>query len=132
MASSALAFTAGAKKEAPGVYTFELKKVYQHEEGVFLEHPPLEAGHPRVGNWSEAEMWDQEVKNPVTSLGGFMYAMDCKIGTPYEGHVATKLNCIFDSTTSISSTMSWALTTYATHFWDPHESTTLVDLGVTK
>ena len=45
----------------------------------------LESVHPRVGNWSEAELWDQVVKNPTNTLSDFMYTMDCIIGNVATG-----------------------------------------------
>ena len=46
-------------------------------------HPNLQAAHPVVGNWSDAEIWDRQVKNPINNgyLDNYMYTMDCMIGT---------------------------------------------------
>lgn len=80
----------------PGVFHIPLEKVF------FDEHPQLEAAHPRVGNWSDSELWNQEVKLPIrnSDLSNYMYVMDCTIGSGDQ----TSNKCILDSTTSLSST----------------------------
>ena len=97
-----------------------------------MDHPQLESIHPRVGNWSDAEMWDKEVKNPVNPLGNYMYTMDCMIGTPIDEDHEQVSQCVFDSSTPISSTFGSEMSNYADVFWDEHDSSTYVDYGVTK
>ena len=116
----------------PGVFRIPLKKTYITDEGEF-EHPQLEAGmHPIVGNWSDAEMWDQQVKNPTNTLSNYMYTMDCTIGTPTVTDQDQVSQCVFDSSTPISGTFANSFTTYSTKFWNPTLSSTAVDYGVTK
>ena len=102
----------------PGVFHIPLEKHFFHEQE---DHPNLEAIHPRVGNWSDASLWDRQVKMPIMNedLDNYMYAMQCNIGT------GTKDNmCLLDSTTSISSTFFRKFQVYTTSPWDEHTSTT--------
>ncbi len=86
----------------PGVFRIPMEKVHVPSG----EHPQLEAGnHPRVGNWSDSELWDREVKSPVNNLDNYMYTMPCTIGGTYSGTMINdQSRCVFDTTTSISST----------------------------
>ena len=61
-----------------------------------------------------------------------MYTMDCMIGTPTTSGDNQVSECVFDSSTPISSTFANTFTTYSTSFWDSALSSTYVDYGVTK
>ncbi len=118
----------------PGVFRIPMEKV--HLPPTDEHHPNLSAGHhPRVGNWSDSELWDREVKSPINNLDNYMYTMPCQIGGTYSG---TQLNgisrCVFDTTTSISSTFedNYMGSIYATEFFDSSWSDTFTDLGVSK
>ena len=108
----------------PGVFRIPLKK---HHVPEHLAHPQLHAEHPRVGNWSDAELWDRQVKNPISNLDSYMYTMDCMLGSNYQAS-----RCIFDTTTSVSSTFKPGFNTYSTVFFDSESSDTFTDLGVTS
>ena len=71
LASTVLAMT----EVSPGVFSVPLKKKYVKEHPQLQEHLNLKMEHPRVGNWSDSELWNMEVKMPVEDLDGYMYAM---------------------------------------------------------
>ena len=52
-----------AEQVRPGVYKFPLDKHFAHPEAQ--AHKKLRAEHPRVGNWTESEMWENLAKMPV-------------------------------------------------------------------
>ena len=54
------------------------------------------------------------------------------IGTPTVTGANQVSQCVFDSSTPISSTFSSSFTSYSYSFWDPTDSSTSVDYGVTK
>ena len=113
----------------PGVFRVPIKKKAAPEQ----DHPPrLESGHPRVGNWSDAEMWDMLVKEETNTLANWMYTMDCMIGTPTNGNTATVQQCIIDSTTPMSSTFAVGYYTYSWTQYNAGASSTSKNLGVTK
>ena len=93
--------------------------------------PRLESGHPRVGNWSDAEMWDGLVKEETNTLDNIMYTMDCMLGTPSSGSAEVQ-QCIVDSSTSLSSTFAFGFYTYSWDQYNPSDSTTYHNIGVTK
>ncbi len=111
----------------PGVFRTPLEKSHRPMHIAHPDHPNLQSEHPRVGNWSDAEIWDRQVKNPIANLDSYMYTMDCMLGSNYQAS-----RCIFDTTTSISSTFKSSFTTYATEFFNSSTSTTFTDLGVTS
>lgn len=97
----------------PGVFRVPLKRNKVEMGKTQDEHPPrLESGHPRVGNWSDAEMWDGLVKGETNTLDNIMYTMDCMIGTPSSG-TAPVYQCIVDSSTSISSAFAFGYYEYS-------------------
>ena len=79
-------------------------------------------------------MWDQKVKEPVNNLSNFMYTMDCIIGPPATGESEQMSQCVFDTTTPVSSTFSTAFTNnpFSTTAWDSADSTTFFNYGVQK
>lgn len=126
-AATCLVLSAEAMKEVrPGVFSIPLEKVYKP---VNRHQNNLEQGHPVVGDWEEAEMWNMEVKEPVMNLDNYMYAIDCSIGgnnstlTPHATYT-NQFKCVFDTTTSVSSTFSTSFTDYSTVQYDPHYSPT--------
>ena len=77
ISSTVLAFAAEAAKTEevrPGVFRMPLERVSKQDLG----HP---SAHPMVGNWTDAEMWESEVKLPVAMLDDYLYVSDCNIGT---------------------------------------------------
>ena len=125
-AATCLVLSAEAMKEVrPGVFSIPLEKVYKP---VDRHQNNLEQGHPVVGNWEEAEMWNMEVKEPVMNLDNYMYAIDCSIGgnnsTLTGATYTNQFKCVFDTTTSISSTFSTSFTDYSTVQYDPQYSPT--------
>ena len=75
----------------PGVIRVPLKRKHVEMGSLPDDGPPrLESGHPRVGNWSDAEMWDGLVKEETNTLDNIMYTMDCMIGTPSSGSAAVQ------------------------------------------
>ena len=120
------ATSALAEQIRPGVFKYPLKKVHKD----FDFHPELKSDHPVVGNWTESEMWMSEVKQPVHSLNNYLYTMDCLIGTPPQ-----HFQCIFDTSTSISSTFnstfseSWV--DYTDRFFDDTASSSFLNSGTT-
>ena len=81
-------FVPNAETIEPGVFRVPLKRVSKSKMTALEhdDHPPsLESGHPRVGNWSDAEMWDMLVKEETNPLGSWMYTMNCMLGTPTSG-----------------------------------------------
>ena len=69
---------------------------------------------------------------PFNTLNNYMYVMDCIIGTPPSGHEQQVNQCIFDTTTSISSTFAEGYTDYTDTTFDPHFSESYVDYQVTE
>ena len=70
----------------PGVFRIPLKRKMVEMGKMPDDHPPrLESGDPRVGNWSDAEMWDGLVKGETNTLDNVMYTMDCILGQPATG-----------------------------------------------
>ena len=99
----------------PGVIRVPLKRKHVEMGSLPDDGPPrLESGHPRVGNWSDAEMWDGLVKEETNTLDNIMYTMDCMIGTPSSGSAAVQ-QYIVDTSTSLSSTFAFGFYTYS---WD--------------
>lgn len=108
VASAATALLPSAKaftEVQPGVFSVPLKKKYSDQRRPHLQH-----GSPLVGNWEEAEMWNYEVKEPVYNLDNYLYAIDCDIGdtasAPTTEDYHNDFVCVFDTTTSISSTFA--------------------------
>jgi len=80
-------------------------------------------------------MWNYEVKEPITNIDHYMYIIDCSIGdvsssagAGYDNHS----QCIFDTTTSVSSTLAQSYATWSTKMYYPTYSTTSKDLDVLK
>ena len=108
-------FGPNSEKIEPGVIRVPLKRKHVEMGSLPDDGPPrLESGHPRVGNWSDAEMWDGLVKEETNSLDNIMYTMDCMLGTPSSGSAPVQ-QCIVDTTTSLSSTFAFG---YYTYSWD--------------
>ena len=116
----------------PGVIRIPLKRKHVEMGRMPDDGPPrLESGHPRVGNWSDAEMWDGLVKEETNTLDNIMYTMDCMLGTPSSGSAEVQ-QCIVDSSTSLSSTFAFGFYTYSWDQYNPSDSTTYHNIGVTK
>jgi len=98
-----------AEKIEEGVYQINAKRHPVNRNAA--EHPSLESGHPRVGNWSDSEYWNHVVKLPISNseIDNYMYVVECVIGD-YEAHLSANewSLCVFDSTTSVSSVWSSA------------------------
>ena len=103
----------------PGVFRIPLKK-----------HNPV--NHPMLGGWEEAEMWDQKVKNPTNNLSNYMYTMNCQLGTPATGEERVTQQCLFDTTTPVSSTFQPSFNIFSNTNWDSADSTTYYSFGVDK
>ena len=123
-------FSKSAEEVKPGVFRIPLKKRF-----VDLgEHPSLQSMHPRVGNWSDAEMWDQQVKSPLNSLSQYMYTMDCTLGSLESvTDEPQSFQCLIDTTTSISSTLGSIMQhTYSEVTFQDDDSPTYKTNNVTK
>ena len=105
------------------MFKIKLEKKYGGED-----HPDLKAEHPRVGNWSETQMWDHQVKEPIksSSLGNYLYVMECKIGSETDGHQLN--NCVFDASTSISTAWYYNWHLYTHDPWRTYWSNTYKNL----
>ena len=67
-----------------------------------------------MGNWEEAEMLDKVVKEAAISIGDYMYAMECMIGSkPIDTQDTNVFECIFDTSTSITSAFAEGFDTYS-------------------
>ena len=90
-----------------------------------------------MGNWEDSEMWNMEVKEPLNDLDGYMYAMDCQLGSaPNTAGVTAgytnAFQCVFDTTTSVSSAFATTFTDYSNTNYNPDYSDTSDSNGVTK
>ena len=118
------------KEISPGVFSIPLEKRYTGSR-----HPHLEHGSPLVGNWEEAEMWNYEVKEPISNIDNYMYVIDCSIGdvgssagAGYSNH----FKCLFDTTTSYSSSFAQTYATWSTKMYYPTYSSTSKNNDVSK
>lgn len=64
---------------------------------------------------------------PILTLDNYMFVAECMIGTQTSPQV---LDCIFDTSTSISSTFATNFYTYSVTEWNPATSTTAINSGV--
>ena len=67
--------------------------------------------------------WDG-TQLPLKTLDNYMFVMECQIGTMINGGVMTTLDCIFDTSTAISSTFGQSFKDYSINQWNPSWSTT--------
>jgi len=89
------------------------------------EKPAEEEGsHPHLTDWSSAQSWEKDVKMPLESVDNYLFVMECMIGTAPTLQV---LDCIFDTSTSVTSTFATTFTTYSNNEWVSSTSPTYND-----
>ena len=95
----------------PGVFRFPVEQVRQSE--LHKVSSEKKRGF-RLRNWADAEMWEKDAKLPVETVDNYMFITSCSIGTQTTTQV---LGCIFDTSTSISSTQKGSLHAISTVQW---------------
>ena len=118
------------------VLLLQLVASFEVEEGRGVFKFPLkinELQSKKLGNWTDADElfgWKSALE-PMNNLDSYLYSVNCIIGNTGLIKKPIVQQCLFDTSTPISSTFSPSFKDFSNVQWDKDDSKTVIEVGKT-